>query len=359
MKLMIKNHFYIVLLLAITGFNSCKQKQNDASEIKTFSEFSLAIHGGAGAMPRGTYTAEQEAAFHTKLNEASQLGYEMLSRGDSAMDVVVAVICLLEDSPLFNAGKGSVFTSDGKIKMDASVMNGRNLDAGSVNNVQFIKNPIKAARMVMDSSKYIMFSGEGAEQFAEINNLQIEDPAYFYTKHQYERWKGMKDSTEMQYIKYVDSLMSLQEISAVLNNIEEKFGTVGCVVRDKYGNLAAGTSTGGLMNKKYNRIGDSPVIGAGNYADNKTCAISCTGTGEDFIKTVAAKTVADLIEFKGMSVEEATYEMIHVRFKEITGDGGMIAIDKNGNIAFQYNSDGMFRAKVDASGKIETHIYNE
>jgi L-asparaginase / beta-aspartyl-peptidase len=338
---------------------SCNKQETAEPAAQARAEFSMAIHGGAGAMPKGTYTPEQEAAFHAKLKEAAQLGYEMLSRGDSAVDVVQAVICVLEDSPLFNAGRGSVFTNNGKIKMDAAIMNGSNLDAGSISNVQRIKNPIKVARMVMDSSKYIMFSSAGAERFAEKYNIEKVDVSYFYTQHQYNRWKGMKDSTEGNYIRYVDSVMALQPEPIALGNIIEKYGTVGCVVLDKHGNLAAGTSTGGLMNKKYNRIGDSPVIGAGTYANNKTCAISCTGTGEDFIKTVAAKTVADLIEFKGLSLEAATHEMIHVRFKEITGDGGMIAIDQYGNISFQYNTDGMFRAKVDAKGNIETKIYNE
>ena len=350
---------YAYIAIGLLFMVSCKDKTAVLPNTTNAKEFALAIHGGAGAMPKGSYTAEQEAAFNAKLKEAAQLGYDMLARGDSAMDVVEAVITILEDSPLFNAGQGSVFTNNGKIKMDACVMSGRNLDAGSVNNVQHIKNPIKAARMVMDSSKYIMFSSAGAERFAEIHGLELVDVSYFYTQHQYTRWKGMKDSTESKYIKYVDSVMALQKTPVVLNNIEEKYGTVGCVVKDKYGNLAAGTSTGGLMNKKYNRIGDSPVVGAGTYADNRTCAISCTGTGEDFIKTVAAKTVADMMEFKGLTVDQAANEMIHVRFKEITGDGGMIAIDKQGNISFQYNTDGMFRAKVDNEGKIETFIYNE
>lgn len=355
-----KSSIYIALIGLITLFGiSCKEQAGTETTNQEPAAFALAIHGGAGAMPKGTYTPEQEAAFHAKLKEAAQLGYEMLSRGDSAVAVVEAVICILEDSPLFNAGRGSVITNNGKIKMDAAIMNGRTLDAGSVSNVQRIKNPIKAARMVMDSSKYIMFSSAGAQRFAEKNNLEMVDASYFYTQHQYDRWKGMKDSTEGNYIRYVDSIMALQQNPIVLGDIEEKFGTVGCVVLDKYGNLAAGTSTGGLMNKKYNRIGDSPVIGAGTYASNKTCAISCTGTGEDFIKTVAAKTVADLIEFKGLSLDAATNEMIHVRFKEINGDGGMIAVDTMGNISFQYNSDGMFRAKVDAKGNISTYIYNE
>ena len=350
-----------IILIAVLGLfiTSCKETTTSEPSASPEQVFTIAIHGGAGAMPKGTYAPEQESAFRPKLKEAAQLGYEMLSRGDSAVDVVQAVICMLEDSPLFNAGKGSVFTKEGKIQMDAAIMNGRTLDCGSVNNIQRVQNPIKVARMVMDSSKYIMFSGEGAEQFAQLNNIPQADASYFYTQHQYERWKGMKDSTEGKYIRYVDSVMALQNIPTVLNNIEEKFGTVGCVVKDKYGNLAAGTSTGGLMNKKFNRIGDSPIIGAGTYASNNTCAISCTGTGEDFIKTVAAKTVADLMEFKGLTLEAATNELIHVRFKEIKGDGGLIAIDKNGNVSFQYNSDGMFRAKVDDKGNITTYIYNE
>lgn len=347
-----KNIFYISLICI--SFFSCKEKEI-VQEKK--SDFAIAIHGGAGVMPKGTYTPEEETAYREILKKAIQTGYDMLARGDSGADVIVAVINIMEDSPLFNSGKGAVFTYNGKIKLDASIMNGRTLDAGSVSNVQRIKNPITAAKMVMDSSKYIMFSGAGAESFARKNGLTMVDPSYFYTQHQYIRWKGLKDSTAAKYIHYVDSMMSLQPVSADLGNTENNYGTVGCAVLDKYGNLYAGTSTGGLMNKKYNRIGDSPVIGAGTYANNKTCSISCTGTGEDFIKTVAAKTVSDLMEYKGMTLEQATNELIHVQFLPIIGDGGLIAVDKYGNISFQYNTDGMFRAKADASGKIEVFVY--
>ncbi|MFI5172223.1 MAG: isoaspartyl peptidase/L-asparaginase family protein [Chitinophagales bacterium] len=350
-----KNIFFsLIIILLLSNCSSPTETEN-----KKTNQFALAIHGGAGALAKGNYTPEQEAAYLQKLNEALALGYSMLTNGDSAVAVVEAVIKVLEDSPLFNSGKGSVITSNGKIKMDASIMNGRNLDAGSVSNVQTIKNPISAARKVMEKEKYIMISGEGAEFFAKSSGLEIVDPNYFYTQHQYLRWKGMKDSTEINAIRYVDSIIGLHPIEASLPVIEKDYGTVGCVVLDKYGNLAAGTSTGGLMNKRYDRIGDSPVIGAGTYADNNTCAISCTGTGEDFIKTNAAKTVADLIEFKGMTLKEATNEMIHVRFKPINGDGGMIAIDNMGNISFQFNSDGMFRGYADEKGKIETFIYKD
>ena len=356
MKRSILIAFVLICTLALT---SCSEAGKTPETDKEGPKFSIAIHGGAGALAKGSYTPEQEAQFKAKLEEATKLGYDMLARGDSATDVVVAVIKILEDSPLFNAGKGSVITYNGKIKMDAAIMNGRTLDCGTINNVQRIKNPITAARMVMDSSRYIMFSSAGAESFAEKNGIEMVDKSYFYTPHQIERWRKSKDSTDAKYIQYVDSMAALQTPTLSAIPEEGEFGTVGCVVMDKYGNLAAGTSTGGLVNKKYNRIGDSPIIGAGTYANNKTCAISCTGTGEDFIKTVAAKTVADMIEFKGMSLEAATYDMIHVRFKEITGDGGMIAVDKYGNISFQYNSDGMFRAKTDQSGKIETYIYEK
>ncbi len=349
---------YIFTLYIIFFLFSCNNK-NSAELNKTKNNFAIAIHGGAGALVKGSYTPEQESAYNNKMQEALKSGYAMLLNGDSAIAVVEAVIKIMEDSPLFNSGKGSVMTMDGKIKMDAAIMNGKTLDAGSVSNVQTIKNPISAARLIMEKEKYIMISGEGAELFAKNNGLEIVEPNYFYTQHQYIRWKGLKDSTETNYIKYVDSIIQLNPIEATLPSINKDFGTVGCVVKDKYGNLAAGTSTGGLMNKKYDRIGDAPVIGAGTYADNKTCAISCTGTGEDFIKTVAAKTVADLIEFKGMTLEQATNEMINVRFKTINGDGGMIAIDNKGNIAFKFNSDGMFRGSADENGKIETFIYKE
>jgi len=352
---MIKHLLYGLAMTAMVSMNSCKESATESAPPQ--QTFAIAIHGGAGALAKGSYTPEQEAAFHAALKEAVQTGYAMLNRGDSAADVVVAVIKMLEDSPLFNAGKGSVITSNGKIKMDAAIMHGGTLDCGSVNNVQRIRNPITAARMVMDSSRYIMFSSSGAENFAKDHGIEMVDRSYFYTPHQVARWKKTKDSSDLQYIRYVDSMLLKQ--TEVIGAVPEEgeSGTVGCVVLDKHDNLVAGTSTDGLINKRYNRIGDTPVIGAGTYANNATCAISCTGTGEDFIKTVAAKTVSDLMEFKSMPLDQATHELIHVRFKQITGDGGLIAVDNQGNISFQYNSDGMFRASADAQGNIRTYIY--
>lgn len=346
----------IVFAVGLLTLPACKQIQKQEQQENT-PTFALAIHGGAGALTKGSYTPQQEAAFTALLKLAAETGYTMLARGDSATDVVVAVIKILEDSPLFNAGRGSVLTSNGKIKMDAAIMHGGTLDCGSINNVQTIKNPITAARMVMDSSKYIMFSSSGAEHFAKRYGIECVDKSYFYTQHQVDRWKKTKDSTDTRDIRYVDSLLMLQHATISAVPEEGEYGTVGCVVLDQYGNLVAGTSTGGLINKRYNRIGDSPVIGAGTYAYNQTCAISCTGTGEDFIKTAAAKTVSDLMEFKGLSLEAATYSVIHERFIPIGGKGGMIGVDAQGNISFQFNTHGMFRAGVDKNGKIITAIY--
>ncbi|MFN0275981.1 MAG: isoaspartyl peptidase/L-asparaginase family protein, partial [Chitinophagales bacterium] len=269
---------------------------------------------------------------------------------------VVAVIKILEDSPLFNAGKGSVFNYEGEIKMDASIMNGQTLDAGAVTNLSTVKNPITAAREVM-KTKYILFSGEGAEEFAEANGCEIVDPFYFYTEHQFKRWVNTKDT--LGPVKtIIDSIKKTQPVSFEETFIVDKnSGTVGCVVLDKHGNLAAGTSTGGLMNKQFGRIGDSPIIGAGTYANNTTCAVSCTGTGEDFIKTVAAKSVSDLYEYEDYTLQQAVDTLLFKIFIPIKGDGGLIAVDHYGNIFMNYNSDGMFRGSVNDKGEMFVGIY--
>jgi len=347
-----------IIFLCFILITSCTKKDSAAEQTGSdHPRFAIAIHAGAGALIKGDYTPEEEALYHATLRKAAELGYQMLHAGDSAVDVVTAVIRLLEDAPMFNAGKGSVISADGHIRMDASIMHGGTLDAGSVSNVQCIRNPILAARAVMENSKYIMFSGEGAEAFAHEQNIPCIDPIYFYTPHQINRWKGLKTPDETEALHYMDSIASLLDKTQAYIPEESAFGTVGCAVLDQYGNIVAGTSTGGLMNKKYNRIGDSPVIGAGTYANNSTCGISCTGTGEDFIKTVAAKTVSDLMEMREMTLQEAVDEVILTRFKTINGDGGMVAVDATGNVAWQFNSDGMFRAFVNAKGEISTAIY--
>lgn len=349
---MLKYFFVLIASVCLAACTKPTEQQHSA--------FSIAIHGGAGAMPLGSYTPEQEAAYTATLDLAIKTGYAMLQAGDSAVDVVEAVIKILEDSPLFNAGKGSVINYSGRIKMDAAIMDGRTLDAGAVNNVRRIKNPISAAKYAMQNQKWILLSGSGAERMARNGGLEMVDPSYFYTQHQYDRWIKTKDSTETEYIHYADSMMALQGTAGYADpGFEKKYGTVGCVVKDKYGNLAAGTSTGGLINKKYNRIGDSPIIGAGTYANNATCAISCTGTGEDFMRMVAAKRVSDLMELKGMSLEEAIHTVIDTEFAAIQGEGGMIAVDKYGNICTHFNTDGMFRATGDDQGNLHSYIYKE
>jgi beta-aspartyl-peptidase (threonine type) len=348
--------FYFFLIAFV--FTSCT-KRTATTGVKSEPvqhAYALAIHGGAGAMPQGTYTPEQEDAYKQKLTEALKLGQLMLQNGDSAVDVIIAVIKILEDSPLFNAGKGSVFTFDGEIRMDASIMNGKTLDAGAVTNVSVVKNPITAANEVM-KTKYILFSGAGADAFAEAKGCEIVDPFYFYTEHQFKRWMQTKDTLGIDKIR-IDSLKNLQPVSYTDRYIVDKnYGTVGCVVLDKYGNLAAGTSTGGLMNKQFGRIGDSPIIGAGTYANNATCAVSCTGTGEDFIKTVAAKTVSDMMEYENYSVAQAVDSLLYKVFIPIKGDGGLIAVDYYGNVYMNYNSDGMFRASIDDTGNMFVGIY--
>lgn len=348
-----KNVFFLCVCITLLNCNTGPETQKETNA------FAIAIHGGAGVKPAGTYTTEQENAYHAKMQEALQLGYSMLANGDSAVNVVEAVIKIMEDSPLFNAGRGSVLTGNGKIKMDAAIMNGQTLDAGAVNNVRRIKNPISAAKAIMLKSKYILISSGGAERFASDNGLEMVNPAYFYTQHQVDRWIKSKDSLGYEN-SFIDSLVSsgnLLSDNADALSVEKNYGTVGCVVKDKYGNLAAGTSTGGLFGKKYNRVGDSPLIGSGTYANNKTCAVSCTGNGEDFIKTVASKTVSDLMEYKNYALQQSVDTLFYQIFTPIAGEGGLVSIDKFGNIVFQYNTAGMFRGFADAEGNIRTFIY--
>lgn len=317
----------------------------------------LVIHGGAGTIEKKYMTPEKEKAYHDKLMEALQAGYQAIKAGKSSVDAVQATINVMENSPLFNAGKGAVFTHDGKNQMDASIMNGANLKAGAVADVSTIKNPIDAARAVMEKSPHVMLACEGAEKFAQATGCAIVPPSYFYTKDRWEqlqralqREKGQKIS--MKYDPAKSNIYGAGEE-------DEKFGTVGCAALDEQGNLAAGTSTGGMTNKMYDRIGDSPIIGAGTYANNKTCAISCTGWGEFFIRTLAAKTVSDLMEYKGMSLKEAADTVIYHIIPDLGGDGGMIALDHNGHFAFPFNTPGMFRGYVTADGSMHVMMYGD
>ena len=310
----------------------------------------MVIHGGAGTILKSTMTPEKEKAYRDGLQKSLEAGYAKIKSGASSLDAVEAAIRVLEDNPLFNAGKGAVFTHDGRNEMDAAIMNGNTLAAGAIAGVRTIRNPISAARAVMEKSEHVMMVGAGAEQFAKEVGIEIVDPSYFRTP---ERWQGLQDALKE------DSLKSkLDHSSAPLKgtiNVDNKFGTVGCVALDKNGLLAAGTSTGGMTNKKYGRVGDAPIIGAGTYA-NSTVGISCTGWGEFYIRNVVAHDLSALMEYKGLSIQEAG-RIVTEKVGRLGGDGGLIALDKNGNIAMPFNTEGMYRGAVTKDGKIEIEIY--
>ena len=287
-------------------------------------------------------TPELEAAYRKGLDNALNAGTVVLSRGGSAVDAVEAAVASLEDFPLFNAGKGAVFNHIGKHEMDAAIMDGSNLAAGAVSGVGNIKNPVKAAREVMDKSGHVMLVGAGAEAFARECGLEFEDDAYFYIEQRYKQWQD-----------------AVAEERVTLDHSEKKFGTVGAAALDSHGNLAAATSTGGMTNKKFGRVGDSPIIGAGTYANNNTCAISCTGHGELFMRSVVAYDISCLMEYKGMKLNEACNLVVHEKLVRIGGEGGLIAVDKFGNVSLPFNSDGMYRAAITSGGLKMTAIYKD
>ncbi|MBC7586962.1 MAG: isoaspartyl peptidase/L-asparaginase [Chitinophagaceae bacterium] len=337
--------FYFMMLgpAAFTQINSSNNKQTIANK------FTLVIHGGAGTILKKNMSAEKEMAYLKSLDSALQAGYKVLAAGGSALNAVETAIKIMEDNPLFNAGKGSVFTNEGKNEMDAAIMDGKTLKAGSVAGVTTIKNPITAARAVMEKSEHVMMAGKGAEKFAALNGCKIVDPSYFYTE---DRWKGLQKAKQDDSLK-AKSSSSLKQPS----NRDYKYGTVGAVAVDMYGNLAAATSTGGMTNKKYGRIGDAPIIGAGTYADNNTCAISCTGWGEYFIRLVMAKSIADKMEYGNMSLKDAANEMVMKKLPALGGDGGLVAVDKDGNIAMPFCTEGMYRGFIKSTGEKVIMIY--
>lgn len=316
-------------------------------------KYVMVIHGGAGTILKKNMSPEKEAAYIAALTKALNAGYAEIKAGKSSLDAVEATIHVLENDPHFNAGKGAVFTHDGRNELDAAIMDGKTLMAGSVAGVTTIKNPISAARAVMEKSEHVMMVGAGADQFAKEVGLEIVDPKYFWTK---ERWDGLQKAIKEDSTKAVlDHGNNKSELFGIKNH-DYKFGTVGCVALDQAGNLAAGTSTGGMTNKKYGRVGDAPIIGAGTYCNNETAGISCTGWGEFYIRNVVAKTISDLIEYKGLSVAEASKIALD-KVGKMGGDGGLIALDKKGNIAMPFNTEGMYRGAITADGKIEVSIY--
>lgn len=311
-------------------------------------KYVLVLHGGAGTITKQNMTPEKEVAYKAKLSEALKAGYNQIEKGESAVKAVEAAIEILEDSPLFNAGKGAVFTAEGKNEMDAAIMQSKNLEAGAVAGVTTIKNPIKAAIAVMQNSPHVLLVGKGAETFAAEQKLEIVSPDYFYTKDRYQSLQKFLKKNENK-----KSTSSTPKPSFL--EVDYKFGTVGAVALDKDGNLAAGTSTGGMTGKKWNRVGDSPLIGAGTYA-NQWVGVSGTGWGEYFIRTTAARTLAAKMQYQGKDIQTAGSEVI-AEIEALGGDGGLIALDKNGNVAMPFNTAGMYRGTVTRDGKIEVQIY--
>jgi beta-aspartyl-peptidase (threonine type) len=304
----------------------------------------IVIHGGAGTILKSNMSPEMEKQYTEALTEALNAGYAVLKNGGTSLDAVEKSINYMEDSPLFNAGKGAVFTHEGTNEMDASVMDGKTLKAGAVAVVKHIKNPISLARMVMEKSPHVMLVGDGAEAFAKEHGMALVPTDYFYTER---RWKELQKAKE-------EEMKGAQG-----DTTEKKHGTVGCVALDQWGNLAAGTSTGGITNKKFGRVGDSPIIGAGTYADNNTCAVSATGHGEDFIRMVVGHEIASLMALKGMTVQQAADTVVMKMLPAIGGDGGVIALDRDGNFAMPFNTTGMYRAYIGDDGNPVVKIYKE
>lgn len=313
------------------------------------AKFTLAIHGGAGTILKEDMNPELEQAYLQGLESALEAGYAVLEEGGSAVNAVKAAIVVLEDNILFNAGKGSVFTKKGVQEMDAAIMDGANLNAGAVAGVRNVRNPIELAAEVMRNSNHVFLSGKGANDFAIRQGIKLEPDEYFFSQFRYDQWKAIRDSDNYSLDHTHQRLEELMK--------ERKFGTVGAVACDAKGNIAAATSTGGMTNKKYGRIGDSPLIGAGTYANNKTCAISATGHGEPFIRAVAAYDVSALMEYKGMSLQQAMEKVVMEKLPKIEGEGGMIGVDAKGNVAMIFNSAGMYRGCRSSDGSVEIAIY--
>ncbi|MEK7265986.1 MAG: isoaspartyl peptidase/L-asparaginase [Pseudomonadota bacterium] len=319
-----------------------------ASPAFAAAPITIVIHGGAGALEKGRYTPAEEAAYKAKLSEALDQGYAVLEQGGPALDAVEAAIVILEDSPLFNAGKGAVFTREGKNELDASIMDGRTKAAGAIAGVTHIKNPIRLARAVMEHSPHVMMIGEGAEEFAKEQKMTFVKPSYFWTQA---RWNAYQEA-----LKAEKAAAALKKESGLPHDF--KYGTVGVVALDVNGNLAAGTSTGGMTLKSYGRVGDAPIIGAGTFADNNSCAVSATGWGEYFIRLTIARDICAQVEYAGKTVAEATNDVIHNRLQKSGGDGGVIVLGPNGDFVTDFNSAGMFRGYKQGD-KQEVAIYKD
>lgn len=355
----------LLFLLTLTTVFACNQSPVDKKPIGEPTQapvsdkvegdnFGIVIHGGAGTILKENMTDSLEAEYKAVLEEAIRVGHEILADGGTSLEAVQRTINVMENHPLFNAGKGAVFTNEGRNELDASIMDGETLNAGAIAGVTTVKNPINLAYQVMERSPHVFLSGKGAEQFAEEQGLEIVDPSYFHTEARFNSLQKIKDSEKTELDHDAKKTAFLDPFIK-----DSKFGTVGCVALDKNGNLAAGTSTGGMTNKKWNRIGDVPIIGAGTYANNATCAVSATGWGEYFIRGVVAYDISAMMEYRKMSLQEAARRVIQDKLTELGGEGGIIAIDGKGNIAMEFNSAGMYRAAMNRDGELTIGIYEE
>ena len=328
-------------------FAAANPADAQTSEASTRAPITIVIHGGAGALEPGRYTTEQEAAYRAKLTEALDAGYAILESGGDALDAIEAAIVIMENSPLFNAGKGAVFTREGKNELDASIMDGATRNAGAIAGVTRVKNPIKLARAVMENSEHVMFAREGAEEFAKQQDLEFVPKRYFKTES---RWRSFKRALENEKAAKNDAKKAAAPE-------DFKYGTVGAVALDANGDLAAGTSTGGMTLKRFGRVGDSPIIGAGTYADNNSCAVSSTGHGEYFMRLTIARDICAQVEYGDASVKDAANDVIHNRLENLGGDGGVIVLGASGEAAMVFNSAGMFRGIKQEGGVAEVAIY--
>lgn len=338
-------NFWLILVFLISAVGCKKSKTKPENSVD--KKFAIVLHGGAGYITSDNLNDSLQAVYKDVLMTAINKGYTVLENNGSSIEAIRQTINILEDSPLFNAGRGSVFTHNETNEMDASVMVGNTKDAGAVAGVMRVKNPIDLAIQIMQNSPHVMLSGKGAEEFASQQGVKMVDPSYFYTEKRFQSLQDVKEK-ESKKTAYINPTI-----------LDEKFGTVGCVALDKQGNIVAGTSTGGMTNKRWNRIGDSPIIGAGTYANNATCGVSCTGWGEYFIRGVVAYDISALMEYRGLSLHEAAQEVIHNKLPAMGGDGGIIAIDKAGNIVWEFNTPGMFRASQKEGEEIRVEMFSK
>jgi beta-aspartyl-peptidase (threonine type) len=334
----------LILACSLLGVTAMITTTNASAAPRT--PFAIAVHGGSGTIEKGEFSAEKENEIRAALEQAVRAGHEILAAGGSSLDAVTRAVTELEDSPHFNAGRGAVFNAEGKNELDASIMEGDNLDAGAIAAVHNVRNPILLARRVMTDSPHVMLMGQGAEAFAREQGIAFEDDDYFYTDY---RWQ------QLQKAKASDR----PDATFLSETPDQWFSTVGAVALDQHGNLAAATSTGGMTNKQWGRVGDSPIIGAGTYADNRSCAVSATGHGEYFIRATVARDVCARVQFTGVSLAEASRQVVGEQLTAMGGDGGIIAVDPQGNVSLTFNTSGMYRASIDAAGKVYVAIYGD